>query len=177
MHQTGLPRKTAWIPLLFWSVTTALVAQESSITELPGLKERAIIIEIIARIAENEHTDTWISENTKITIPGKPVIIKLVGSNLVIFAQFTPYTREDGKNFLVAQGQVWIETAEGGLKYQTTMQTIPLDYGEKLFFYPLGQKSKDKQAQIEIQLALRPYNSREGKPEENVPAGGDTSKK
>ncbi len=45
------------------------------------------------------------------------------------------------------------------MRYQTTMQTIPLDFGERVYFFPLGPQTSDGNARIEIQLALHPYKA------------------
>ena len=65
--------------------------------------------------------------------------------------------KEDGKNILVAQGQVWVTTKDEGILYYTSIQTIPIEYGERVFFFPLGQKKDDQRARIEVQLVLSPY--------------------
>ncbi|MEW6565162.1 MAG: hypothetical protein AB1404_06655 [Spirochaetota bacterium] len=180
MAAATLTRDTGLLGLFFYIISLSLAAQEAPITELPGLKERAVVIDIVARVLELKDSETWTSENSKITIPGRPVTIKLIGQNVVVLAQFTPYIREDGKKFLVAQGQVWIDTESSGIKYQTTMQTIPLEYGERLYFFPLGPTTKDGKSSIEIQLELKPYVKETPtqdlpKPDEN--ASGDAQKK
>jgi hypothetical protein len=168
------------IPALLIVLTSAgLWAQDAPFTEIPGLKEKALILEIVARVIERNETEAWSTENTKVTIPGRAVIIKLVGKNVIVLAQFTPYQREDGKTFLVAQGQVWIDTPQQGLKYQSTIQTIPINYGEQVLFFPLGNQTKEGQAQIEIQLELRPFDKgntpQEGQERQDTKSG-DTNK-
>ncbi len=157
MSVPSVSRDSALLSFFLYIISLSLFSQEAPLIELPGLKERAVVLDIVARVVELNETETWTSENSKVTIPGRPVTLKLVGQNVVVLAQFTPYIREDGKIFIVAQGQVWIDTADRGITYQTTVQTIPLDFGERLFFFPLGQKTKDGKSRIEIQLELRPY--------------------
>jgi hypothetical protein len=115
-----------------------------------------VILDIVARVIEPNQEEVWNSYSSKITIPGRPVNIKLVGENIVVAAQFTPYLRERG-NILVAQGQIWIDVPDIGIRYQTTIQTIPLEYGELIYFFPLGPVDSGETAHIEIQLELRPY--------------------
>ncbi|MCA1950922.1 MAG: hypothetical protein LDL24_10135 [Treponema sp.] len=180
MSVPSVSRDSTLLSLFLYIVSLSLFSQEAPLTELPGLKERAVVLDIVARVVELNETETWTSENSKVTIPGRPVTIKLVGKNVVVLAQFTPYVREDGKKFLVAQGQVWIDTADSGIKYQTTVQTIPLDYGERLFFFPLGQRTKDGKSRIEIQLELRPYVKEPSSKEDTTNtdnSSGDTPKK
>jgi hypothetical protein len=158
--------------VLFLSVKAAAGAQESSLQEmLPGLRERAVVLNIVARIVEPNHEEVWNSYNSKVTIPGRPVGIKLVGENIVVAAQFTPYLREGGRSVLVAQGQIWLDVPNVGIRYQTTLQTIPLEYGEPLYFFPLGSVNSGDTAHIEIQLELRRYT--EAADTDNPPAGAN----
>ncbi|MDR3249254.1 MAG: hypothetical protein LBT39_10770, partial [Treponema sp.] len=99
----------------------------------------------------------WNSVTSKVTIPGRPVGIKMVGNNVVMVLQFTPFLRPEGSNILVAQGQIWVEAPEEGMRYQTTLQTIPIEFGEPIFFFPLGAPDSLNEARIELQLVLRPY--------------------
>jgi hypothetical protein len=62
-----------------------------------------------------------------------------------------------GHNMLVAQGQIWVNVPDEVIRYQTTMQTIPLEYGEQIYFFPLGRVDTQNEARIEIQLEIRPY--------------------
>lgn len=140
-----------------------LSAQESSLAEmLPAFKEQAVVINIISRVIENNRREIFNSVNSRVTIPGRPVGIKLVGSNLVVAVQFTPFFGHKGRNVLVAQGQIWIEIPGEGMRYQTTLQTIPMEFGEQVYFYPLGSVTKPEEARIEIQLELLPYKKEDG---------------
>jgi nucleoid-associated protein YgaU len=166
--------------LLFLAAQTAVSAQDRGWADmLPGLKERAVVLNIVARVMERDEEEVWNSQNSKITIPGQPVGIKLVGANVVVAVQFTPYLRPNGPNVLVAQGQIWVEIPGQGIHYQTTMQTIPLEFGERIFFFPLGSVNARSGAAgeagenpyIEIQLELRPYAAAGGEP----PADAESS--
>jgi hypothetical protein len=139
-----------------------LSAQESPFTEmLPAFRGQAAVLNIVARVIENNRQEVFNSVNSRVTIPGRPVGIKLVGSNLVVVVQFTPFFGQKGKNMLVAHGQIWIEIPGEGIRYQTTLQTIPMEFGEQVYFYPLGSAAKPEEARIEIQLELLPYRGRE----------------
>ncbi|MDR1420407.1 MAG: hypothetical protein LBI86_08540 [Treponema sp.] len=163
---------------------SAAFAQETSFEGLhPGLREQALILDIIARVVEQNQREIWQSVNSRITIPGRPVGIKLVGDNIVVAAQFTPYLRRNGRNILVAQGQIWVDIPNEGVRYKTTIQTIPLEFGEQIYFFPLGSVNSPDDAHIEIQLELRPYLENEsagkaaGEPEdtENKAQGNNSS--
>jgi hypothetical protein len=145
---------------LLIAATTAVRAQETSLEEvLPAFRDRAVVLDIVTRVVEADQEEVWNSVNSKVTIPGRPVGIKLVGANIVVMIQFTPYRWPDGRNVLVAQGQIWVDVPNQGISYQTTMETIPLEYGELVYFFPLGSVYAPDQARIEIQVELRPYET------------------
>jgi hypothetical protein len=124
---------------------------------MPGLRDRAVVMKIVARIVEQDQEEIWNSNNSKVTILGRPVSLKLIGENVVVYVQFTPYQQENGRSLLVAQGQIWINVPNEGVRYQTTLQSIPMEFGEQIYFFPLGKVGSANEARIEIQLELRPY--------------------
>jgi hypothetical protein len=75
---------------------------------------------------------------------------------LIVAAQFTPFIRRQGSSVLVAQGQIWIDIPNEGIRYYTSIQTIPLDFDEPIYFFPLGQ-SNQLDSFIEIRLTVKPY--------------------
>ena len=123
----------------------------------PRFRGRAIVLEINARIVEQDQVVIWNESHRKTTISGRPVGIKLVGANVVVAAQFTPYIRRGAQKFLVAQGQIWMDIPDQGIRYHTSMQTIPLEFGEPIYFFPLGPLNEKDAASIEVMLTLYPY--------------------
>ncbi|MDR2541872.1 MAG: hypothetical protein LBC80_00255 [Treponema sp.] len=147
-------------------LTNILAAQEYSevIEEMsetnPG-RRRAVVLDINARVLDGEDIVSWSESDQKTTIPGTPVSIQLVGANVVVVVQFTPFIRRDG-NVLVAQGQVWINDPDNGVGYFTSIQTIPMEFDEPIHFFPLGQSSElDALSSIEIILTVNPYRDAE----------------
>jgi hypothetical protein len=162
-----LVRRATLISTLLFAAAGLVNSQEFSLEELvPGLKERAVKIDITARVIEQNLEEVWNSFNSKVTIPGRPVGMKLVGNNILVAVQFTPYRQRNGRNILVAQGQIWVDIPGQGIRYQTTMETIPLEYGERIFFFPLGSANNPDGPRIEIQVELHPYA---GEPEAKMP--------
>ena len=144
--------------VFFMTFPTFTHAQEQSLDALPSwLRDRAIVMEIAARIIEQDQEIVWNSENTKVTIPGRPVGIRLVGTNIIVAVSFTPFFRPRGNNFLVAQGQIWIQIPNQGMSFHTCLEAIPMDFNELIYFFPLGSSSSEQDAQIEIQIVLYPY--------------------
>jgi hypothetical protein len=124
----------------------------------PRFRGRPLVLDITARVIEQNQTVIWNESHKKDTIPGRPVGIKMVGTNIVVEAQFTPYVRRGGQKFLVAQGQIWLEVPNQGIRYHTSMQTIPLEFGEPIYFFPLGSQRDGDAASIEVMLTLYPHD-------------------
>jgi hypothetical protein len=151
-------RRLAFFGSILFLAAGTVCAQEPSLEELlPGLKEQAMVMDIVASVVERDQQVVWNSANSKVTIPGRPVGLKLVGTNIVVAVQFIPFLRRNGKSVLVAQGQIWINIPNEGMRYHTTMQTIPLEFGEEIVFFPLGSVDDQDDARIEVKLVLHPY--------------------
>jgi hypothetical protein len=132
-----------------------LDAQEQPETRtrmVPELRRQALVMDISAKVLTDDQDVVWNEIERRIAIPGTPVGVRLVGSNVVVVVQFTPFIRRQG-NVLVAQGQIWIETPGMGVSYYTLIQTIPMDFNEPIHFFPLGTSD----ASIEIILTVNPY--------------------
>jgi hypothetical protein len=130
-------------------------AQPASTGMMPGLRRQALVLDINARALENEEV-IWDESHQKITIPGTPVGIRLVGSNIIVAVQFTPFISRHGR-IMVAQGQIWINDSERGVSYYTSIQTIPMEFNEPIYFFPLGASSQ-LNSSIEIKLTVNPYS-------------------
>ncbi|MCL2880125.1 MAG: hypothetical protein FWF29_07765 [Treponema sp.] len=126
---------------------------------LPGFAKQAVVLDINARVIENNMREIWNESHQRVTISGRAVGIKMVGSNVIVVAQFIPYLRHRGQNILVAQGQIWLDVPNQGIQYQTTMQTIPVDFDEPVYFFPLGSSDNGDDAKIEIMLTMRQYTA------------------
>ena len=145
--------------LFFLFLQKPIFSQELTPDNIPpGLRDRAVIMDITARIIEQNQEIVWNSENSRVTISGRPVPLRLMGNNLIIEAQFTPYIRPNGNNIMVAQAQVWIQTSENVISFRANMQTIPID-DDYIYFFPLGTSTNDNEPQIEIQISVHPFSS------------------
>lgn len=138
--------------------------QAAGSERLPGIRRRALVLDISVRVYENETTVIWNETHQKTTIPGSPVNIQLRGSNVAIAVQFTPYLRRSG-NVLVAQGQIWINDPQRGASYHTSIQTIPLEFNEQIIFFPLGTSDSS----IEMILTVNPLAQNENMDESTGP--------
>ena len=153
--------------LSLWGMASApqLQAQELRLDELPALREKAMVLQITAKVEENSQ-EVWNAYNSKVTVPGRPVGIKLVGENLIIAVQFTPYFRQ-GRYALVAQSQIWINIPNKGMSYKANTHSIPMDFGESIIYLPLGSESSPDNPRIELLLTIYRYGE-EPVPEEET---------
>ena len=149
--------------LFIFAANICVFAQDLPSTEvtheggpvMQGFRRRALEIDIKARVIDQKQEVIWDETHNKLAIPGSPVGVKMVGSNVIVAVQFTPFIRRHGQNVLVAQGQIWINDPEKGMSYYTSIQTIPLKFGEPIYFFPLGS-SQQLDASIEMIITVTP---------------------
>lgn len=132
------------------------------------LKGNALSVRVHALVplsdgaAQGGKAVAWQEVSEKYTVPGVPVGVKLLGTNIVVLTQVTPFVRGDNTLTLVAQGQVWVRGPRG-LSYRTTLDTVTVAFGETVFFYPLGVTPDGKAPlQIEISVNRRGQDTPEG---------------
>ncbi len=138
---------------------------------LSELLSNALQVTISARVLPADEKPVWNVESTKLTIPGRSVKVRLDGDNVRIYLVCTPYMQENGDILLLAQGQVWLtEPPEKEVKYFSTFYSIPVSYGEKILFFPLGlademaKKQASKSFNIELEIQIVPYNKEKKQP-------------
>ena len=139
---------------------------------LQELLSKALTVTVSARILPPDVSDTqeetpvWNAESTKLTIPGRSIKVRLDGDNVRIYLTCTPYLQDDGEVLLLAQGQVWFtEPQDNENRYVSTFYSIPVSYGEKVLFFPLGVSSADEQEKkhlnIELEIKIVPYEKKQ----------------
>ena len=135
---------------------------------LQELLSKALTVTVSARILPpdtEEETPIWNAESTKLTIPGRSIKVRLDGDNVRIYLICTPYLQDNGEVLLLAQGQVWFtEPQDNENRYVSTFYSIPVSYGEKILFFPLGVSSADtpqnKHLNIELEIKIVPYEKK-----------------
>jgi len=135
-------------------------AQDIELEEaLRPILDKALQLNIIARVLPPGAEQEWNMQSSKLTIPGRSIAVKLLGENIRIFVMLTPYWQENGKLLLVAQGEVVLsETAESEVKYLSTVKSIPISLGEKVLFFPLGvSKRFRKNFNIQLEIEILSY--------------------
>ena len=157
-----------FLMLLLFSIGLAtLAAQDSDLQhlfedeDLESLIDRALQLQITAKVLPSDQQTVWNTQSKKVTIPGRSVAVRLVGENIRIDVVFTPYQEESGSLLLVAQGQVWFtEAPDAKTTYLTTIQSIPVSWGEKVLFFPLGfsrEFSSASKVNIQLEVEIYPY--------------------
>jgi len=146
--------------LLIFIASLSISAQEGTRETRAGasgmsseLRRHALVMDINARVLSDQIV-AWDESDKRIAVPGSPVGIQLVGSNIILIMQFTPFVRRQG-NSLVAQGQIWIHNPDGSLGYFTYIQTVPMEFNEPIYFFPLGA---DTNPSIQIIIKVNPNN-------------------
>lgn len=144
---------------------TNLFSQEKSDPNMEELLKEALIVRVQAKLFHNQQNVMWQSELDKLTIPGRAVTIHMQNEQARLSVHFTPYRKTQGSLILVAQSEIWLkeeatDSSPENLRYFTSMKSIPLDYDEMIYFYPLGKLedlNNPDQIHIEMTLSINPY--------------------
>jgi hypothetical protein len=136
---------------------------------LQELLSKALTVTVSARVMPpdaQEETSIWNAESTKLTLPGRSIKVRLDGENVRIYLICTPYLQENGEVLLLAQGQVWFtESPDKGNRYFSTFYSIPVSFGEKVLFFPLGlsdgEAPQKNHFNIEVEIKIVPYEKKQ----------------
>lgn len=71
-----------------------------------------------------------------------PLDLRLMGKNLIVIVQVLPIALRDPIVDIFVHGQIWLTTQDNSISYRTTMQTMSIPLGTKIYFYPLGADLK-----------------------------------
>ena len=167
-------RRNVVVPLLL-ALAVAQTHAQAQDTEndtkeaLQQLLSKALTITISARVLPpetQEDAPVWNAESTKLTIPGRPIKVRLDGDNVRICLSCTPYIQDNGEILLLAQGQVWLtEPKDKEATYYSTFYSIPVSFGEKVLFFPLGLGDAETQRKdffnIELEIKIVPYEPKQ----------------
>ncbi|MFP4562675.1 MAG: hypothetical protein ACLFRY_05115 [Spirochaetia bacterium] len=144
---------------VFFALASAVFADDLE-DILEAVDEDIYSVHIHARVYESGEISTWNMDVKKFTIAGKKVIVKLEGENVLVVAELTPYLQSDDSILLVAQGEVWITTPQDEqIKYSSVIKSLPIQYGDKVYFYPLGVGKIKDAFIIELEIEVNPYRT------------------
>ncbi|MBI9105978.1 MAG: hypothetical protein JEZ04_04485 [Spirochaetales bacterium] len=149
------------ISLLFF--VTFCIAAQSDDFDIKDIEGKKLSVNLNTRLLGTENETVWHMESTNLTISGEAVKVKLKGENLVLIANITPYLNPDNTIFLVAKGEIFLSDSDDSeeVKYYTTLQSLPVEDGEKVIFFPLGMaydsNSNFYSIEMEIQVLSAEY--------------------
>lgn len=167
-------KRAAFMPFLLAIAVTQPQAQAQDTNPKDALQQllsNALSVTISARVvpppnAQEDAPSIWNAESTKVTLPGRAIKVRLDGDNVHIFLICTPYIQDYGGVLLLAQGQVWfMEPPEKESKLYNAFYTIPITFGEPVFFFPLGVSDRSPPQKgyfnIEIEIKIVPYEQKQ----------------
>ncbi len=138
---------------------TAVSAQEdrseSSLSADKLLKDALLFIVNVTVSTPDGDAELWNTRVEKITIPGRAVAVSLEGENSRLKVIFTLYPAEDGKLFLVAMSEIWVEG-----EYSSALSSLPVAYRDEVYYYPLGRAddgTEDNPVEVRMAINVIPY--------------------
>jgi hypothetical protein len=135
----------------------ALPAESGSLAAIPSaLMSETLTVDIVASVGKKAGPPSWEARETKYTIPGSAVSLKLIGTDVAILITVTPYKMKEGGLLLLAQGQVWYKEGDAGIRYRTTVDTLTVHFGERVLFYPFGVQA-DGDSPLRVELVMDKY--------------------
>ncbi|HUI71169.1 MAG TPA: hypothetical protein VL354_11680 [Spirochaetia bacterium] len=177
MVAQGLWRGAVVAPLLFALTAIQAYPEDRDLDPkeaLQSLLSNALQITVAARVLPSDEKPIWNAESTKVTLPGRSIRVRMDGENVRIYLICTPYVQDNGEVLLLAQGQVWFTTPpDNELKYLSTFSSIPVSFGEKVLFFPLGISDKEAKQKgfvnVEVEIKIVPYSSVKSQAQQDQP--------
>ncbi|MCF7948258.1 MAG: hypothetical protein K9M94_06705 [Spirochaetia bacterium] len=124
------------------------------------LQDKALEVQIHARLIGKDRENVWNTESRKLTVSGKSISITLQGEDLTVSAHILPFLNEGGSIFLVAKGEVWVQQGpDEEKKYYSTVKSLPIKPGESVIFFPTGvlMDTEDNDVHtIELEIQVEP---------------------
>jgi hypothetical protein len=104
--------------------------------------EQAYQLSIVLKVLDRDAALTTTRQARMVTLPGKPMGIKLDGRTIQGMVAFTIYAEKDKPTVCLAQAQLLVKEDQGKEgEWVTILKSIPFVLGQKLEFYPLGKDS------------------------------------
>lgn len=158
-------RRAALAPLLLALAALSAHSEDKQLDPseaLQSLLSNALEVTIAARALPSDQKPIWNVESTKLTLPGRSIRVRMDGENVRIYLVCTPYVQDNGEVLLLAQGQVWFATpTDNEIKYSSTFSSIPVSFGEKVLYFPLGISDAEARQKgvvnIEVEIKIVPY--------------------
>lgn len=138
----------------------------------PPLPEEMIgkSVYIVIQTSVQGNSETGFQKaSSRLTLPGKPVTVRLKVRNGRIIVNFTPYLSGEGQYVLLVQNEVWIRSAEDGpFQYFTSVSSIPVRSGDRAHFYPMGKKNEGEFLQMIVVIVPYAWVAEQGMDPESL---------
>ncbi len=150
--------------------------ESGSIASIPAaLLGEALKVSVAASVGKQSGPPSWEAKDIKYTIPGTSVSARLIGADVAIIITVTPYKNKGGGLLLLAQGQVWYKDGDAGLRYRTAVDSLNIQFGEMVLFYPFGTQPEGGAA-LRIELVMDKYAASTDSSAENPAQSSDKDK-
>ena len=124
---------------------------------LETLKENALVFTVKAAIIGDAGVQ-WSAGQTRITVHGVGVTIKLESTDLLILAELTPYRQSADTIMLAIKNELWLRSPESGtVRYFASLKSALVKLNSPVYFYPLGKTSGDGRSFIQMDITVAPY--------------------
>lgn len=132
---------------------------ERKAEQLRELVERALEVRVEVNLKQTSKV-VWSNAESRYTVPGIGVSMRLEEENLLVKLQLTPYRKQGDLIYLLIQGQVWIRSeANGTLQNFSTAKGTTVRLGEALTFYPLGIPNNPDAAVLAVFITVKPLDA------------------
>lgn len=124
---------------------------------LERLKENALVFNVTASITGDEGI-IWTAAQTRITVHGLGVTIKLESTDLLIMAELTPYRQTADTILLAIKNELWLRTPQSNsVQYFASLKSALVKLNAPVYFYPMGKASGDGRPVIKMDIVVVPY--------------------
>ena len=120
--------------------TQASIPQETA--QQGGAPQGAAAPKASPSFAEGAKDIVWGEALERVVPFAAPLDVRLVGKNVVVLFQILPVALRASIVDLIVQGQVWVKMPDDSVSFKTTVQSLSLPLGSRLYFYPLGVEAK-----------------------------------
>jgi hypothetical protein len=124
---------------------------------LETLKLNALVFNVKASISGAEGV-MWTASQTRVTVHGLSVTIKIEGTDMLIMAELTPYRQTPDTILLAIKNELWLRNpVNATVQYFISIKSALVKLNSPVFFYPLGKGSDDGRPVIKMDISVSPY--------------------
>ena len=124
---------------------------------LDMLKEKALVFNVKASIGSPQGV-LWSADQTRVTVHGLSVTIRMESSDLLILAELTPYQISSDSILLVIRNELWLRLpANNTVQYFASFKSAQVKLNDPVYFYPLGKTTDAGRPGIRMEITVNPW--------------------